>query len=229
MRDVDLRTALHAAFDDEPPLDFDPDVLMDRAKRGRTRRMALFAVVVLTLMACGSYLALPRLLANDRSGDVRVLGSGNLVPIPLIEEHVSARIAMAIPGARDVTVSISGTGLGPEDQLDLAIRFTDDLGVASAAMHIAGLDRGFSRGSFCAKYGCVRTLDQPDGSVVELAEKRDATVRRSAAHFRKSGIIVLAVAYAYDVTDGSDHRPSEPSLSFDVLVALATDPDLAQG
>ncbi|GAB2996774.1 hypothetical protein [Saccharothrix stipae] len=61
MSEAELREGLRAAVGDEPPLRFDADELIQRARHVRKRRRALVAVAVVTLALTGTVLSLPGL------------------------------------------------------------------------------------------------------------------------------------------------------------------------
>ncbi|MFI9006951.1 hypothetical protein ACIGNX_06945 [Actinosynnema sp. NPDC053489] len=68
MSEAELREGLRAAVGDEPPLDFDPDELIQRAQHVRRRRRALVTVAVVTVVLTGTALTLPGVL--DRRSTV---------------------------------------------------------------------------------------------------------------------------------------------------------------
>lgn len=74
MSEAEIREGLRAAVGDEPPLDFDPDELIARARHARKRRRALVAVGVATLVLTGTVLSLPGVL--DRRAGVEVASGG---------------------------------------------------------------------------------------------------------------------------------------------------------
>lgn len=72
MSEAELRECLRDAVLDEPPLDFDPDALIERGEHLRKRRRALVAVGVATLALTASVLTLPGALGGRRPVDAAV-------------------------------------------------------------------------------------------------------------------------------------------------------------
>jgi hypothetical protein len=70
MSEAELREGLRAAVGDEPPLDFDPDELIQRGRHARRRRLALVAVAVATLALTGTVLSLPGVFDPRQGIDV---------------------------------------------------------------------------------------------------------------------------------------------------------------
>ncbi|MBP2339706.1 uncharacterized protein YcfJ [Saccharothrix coeruleofusca] len=70
MSEAELRECLRDAVADEPPLDFDPDALIERGEHLRKRRRALVAVGVATLALTATVLTLPGVLGGQRSAQV---------------------------------------------------------------------------------------------------------------------------------------------------------------
>ncbi|WP_158847150.1 hypothetical protein [Saccharothrix deserti] len=70
MSEADLRERLRAAVGDEPPLNFDPDDLIRRAKHARKRRRALVAVALATFAITGTVLSLPGAFDRRQGIDV---------------------------------------------------------------------------------------------------------------------------------------------------------------
>lgn len=68
MSEQELREGLRAAVADEPPLAFDPDTLMAKAKREVTRRRALFGAGMATTAVLVAAVTVPTLLGPPRGG-----------------------------------------------------------------------------------------------------------------------------------------------------------------
>lgn len=177
MSEAELREGLRAAVGDEPPLNFDPDELIQRAQHARRRRRALVAVAVATLALTGTVLSLPGVLDPRQGIDAargRVLTTTpSPSPTPSSVEAMAAppTLVQQTPGAPTATVDSTKylvDYLGARfhevvpDAKVVKVDFTDT-GVVGDPKH-AERQKGFIT-------GYVQFIDSggPSGVVVQLS------------------------------------------------------------
>lgn len=245
MSEAELRESLHAAVADEPPLNFDPDLLIARAETFRRRRRALVAVGVATFALIGTVLALPGVLAPPRESvdAARVLTTtarpepsppAVSVPAPVpVEERVqhltgylTKRVADIVPTTVDVKVDFSDTRKLNEGHVTGYVFVSGKRGATSLTVELIGPPVVVTRTAFCAPAQCDPSRIQPDGSRVEVASPVALPERKQfthmVAHFRVDGTVVVITGHDYD-RDGAEPAPP---ITPDQLIALATDPML---
>ncbi len=98
MSEEDVRDGLRGAVATEPPLVFDPDELMETARRQTKRRRALVSVGVATTVVAVAAVAVPFALGIPRGGDGVVVGS----PPVTSTTTTLATTTPTMPGPEDV-------------------------------------------------------------------------------------------------------------------------------
>lgn len=248
MSEQEIREGMLLAVWDEPPLDFDPDVLIKRVEQKKSRRRALVAVGVATAMIAVASFALPGLLPRDRDSQLgsEVQASASAAPssapsawpdnerIQTVGDAMAKRLGQLRPQFADVYASLvagdyssRGTTFRPrqpgEPDMSGFVNFTDDIGPTSVRVDIGKL--GFVTNGFCAGALSCENFDQPDGSVVTEAEFTDGgpdIVRADSVRVFPDGFVVRAATYNYNQVPGSGLRKTVP-VRVGVLTALVTD------
>ncbi|MEU7526219.1 hypothetical protein AB0A74_10825 [Saccharothrix sp. NPDC042600] len=244
MSEAELRESLHAAVADEPPLNFDPDLLIARAETFRRRRRALVAVGVATFALIGTVLALPGVLAPPRGSvdAARVLTttarpepSPSVVSAPApvsVEEgvehlsgYLTKRVTEVVPTTVDVKVDFSDTRKLTRGHVTGYVFLSGKRGTTSLTVEFIGPPVVVTRAAFCAPAQCDPSRIQPDGSRVEVASSvapERELFTHMVAHFRLDGTVVVITGHDYDRSGAEPVAPITP----DQLIALATDPVL---
>ncbi|MGM1058752.1 hypothetical protein [Saccharothrix sp. Mg75] len=198
MSEAELREGLRAAVGDEPPLDFDPDALIARARHARKRRRALVAVAVATLALTGTALSLPgaldrRPLLDAAAGPLLTTAASppptGRPPAPtalpptttpeaptprsgpegLLARRVTDLLARVAPGAEVVAVDFDDKDQQGARFISGLVQYVDAEGSSGIAVQITGAGVGPDPDRFCASATCVSTSTRPDGSRVEVA------------------------------------------------------------
>lgn len=86
MSEQDIRDGLRAAVWDEPPLNFDPDSLIQRAEQVTKRRRALVSVGTATALIIATIMAVPVVLSAGRQSVDTAASSLSTTPIPSSSE-----------------------------------------------------------------------------------------------------------------------------------------------
>jgi hypothetical protein len=244
----EIREGMLLAVWDEPPLDFDPDVLIRRVEQKKSRRRALVGVGVATAVIAVASFALPGLLPRDRDSQ---LGSDAQtstsappsesvgVRVQRIGDKLSEKLALAVPSLKEVysdlnvgefSSSASGTPVMPGRAGEWAywgyVRMTDPIG--PTALRVEATKLAFSSQNFCSGAVLCRDLQQKDGSVVTEAEFTDGgpeIARAETVRKYPSGLVVKLSSYAYNPATGSGVRQTVP-VHVGVLTSLVTDPSI---
>ncbi|ANZ37313.1 hypothetical protein BBK82_15845 [Lentzea guizhouensis] len=249
MSEQEIREGMLLAVWDEPPLDFDPDVLMKRAEQKKSRRRALVSVGVATALIAVSAFALPSLLPKT-GGDDQIASQQTTSPAPTPTEAPDARalrisnalaekLGTEVPDLREVyanlqpgpvyqlpssTTRSKAPGTPPDPSLHGYVYLTDYLG--PTALQVIGSKNLQSQRTVCAGALTCRELGQEDGSKVFAAEFQDGNstvVRAVSSRIYQSGYTVQVMAFTTNPATGSGLRQELP-VSVDVLTALVTDP-----
>ncbi|WP_309109797.1 hypothetical protein [Saccharothrix sp.] len=244
MSEAELRESLRAAVAEEPPLNFDPDVLIARAESFRRRRRALVAVGVATFALIGTVLALPSVLAPPRGtvDAARVLTTTELpsatpspaaslpvttVPVEGGVKHLSGyltkRVADVVSTTFDVKVDFPDVEKAPGHVTGF-VYLSDKRGTARLTVELIGPPVVVTRAAFCAPARCDPSRIQPDGSRVEVASSaapQRELFTHMVAHFRTDGTVVMITGHNYDKS-----TDTVPPVTSEQLIAMATDPML---
>lgn len=239
MSEQEIRDGLRAAVWDEPPLDFDPDTLIAKAEKVRSRRRALVSVGVGTAMVVMSAFALPTLV-NRSAPDpgVQVAQSQTTGPLPKVETtnernerlHIALvkRFIEVTPGAREVTTSFREgyPPLNPHDTQTGYVLFTDDIGPTALQVRFGTV---MDVSQLCGGSTTCQPVHNQDGSSVLLAEYRNSpseVTQALATHKRKDGSVVTFVAFSMNPTNGQGARQTVP-VGVETLRRLVTDPQIS--
>ncbi|RKT51595.1 hypothetical protein [Saccharothrix australiensis] len=249
MSEEDLRKGLRAVVADEPPLRFDADALIQRARLARKRRRALVAVGVVTAVLTATVLSLPNALAPHRGHDVDALGqvltttsaapsAAPVVtppPVTTLERakylgaYLMDRFPQVVPGAMKVEADFTDSLKGQPGHVTGFVHFVDEQGSSGVWVQLSGPPLLITRDNFCAGVRCDAPRRQPDGTYLEFATSSSPDhdlVTFSVAHFRANGVVVQVSGYNYDPIGGGQVRDSLP-VTAEQLATLATDPNLA--
>ncbi|MBB5954540.1 hypothetical protein FHS29_001110 [Saccharothrix tamanrassetensis] len=244
MSEAELRESLRAAVVDEPPLNFDADALIQRAKMVRKRRRALVAVAVATVALTASVLSLPGALSSSRGGgqvDALVPVLTTTTPTPVAEakvedraEYLAAyleeRFEQVVPDVAEVRAEFTDTRLKKAaGYVTGFVYFVDREGSSGISVQLSRPPMLVTRDEFCAGVKCDAPRYQEDGSYLEFATSSVSghdMITYSVAHFRADGSVVQVSGYNYDPAKGGKIRDEVP-ISVDQMVSLATDPNLA--
>ncbi|MEJ2858596.1 MULTISPECIES: hypothetical protein [unclassified Saccharothrix] len=251
MSEAELRESLRAAVADEPPLNFDPDVLIARAETFRRRRRALVAVGVATFALIGTVLALPGVLTPRETVDAaRVLTTtaptsapapASVESLPMtspavqpgegvkyLSGYLTKQVLQVVPGAIDAKADFSDTRKLSAGYVTGYVYVFDKVGMTSLTVELIVPPGAVTRAAFCAPARCDPSRIQPDGSRVEVATAGSADGEPAStvvAHFRTDGTVVMITGHPYDA--GRTGDTPAPPLSPDQLITLATDPLLS--
>ncbi|MFD0201805.1 MULTISPECIES: hypothetical protein [Saccharothrix] len=193
MSEADLREGLQAAVGDEPPLHFDPDELIRRARDARRRRRALVAVAVVTLALTGTVLALPgvldrRMAVDAASGSVLTTAAAPATPssrpeplpatVPppttaakpttgvssFLSGYLTGRFPEVVPGAKVTGVEVSEVSDADPRHFSAVVRFIDGNGPSGAVVRLIAPSRREPLDRFCVEVECGDPLWRKDGT-----------------------------------------------------------------
>ncbi|GLZ33288.1 hypothetical protein Lesp02_54760 [Lentzea sp. NBRC 105346] len=252
MSEQDIREGMRVAVWDEPPLDFDPDQLIAKAEKVRSRRRALVSVGVGTALVVVSAFALPTFLIRSNSDNPGV----NVAKAPTssaeptdpdtrrsrrLSQRVADRLPHVLPSARGISVvperpSIFDKPNAPttkqnapttqpkaNGKVTAYIGFED--GIGPTAIQLVVADSTGRAPDVCAGGQLCQQEDQPDGTKVVISEVREGSELTTVAvtHIRKDGMTVTLYSFSHNPTNGSGLRQTVP-IGPDGLRQLATDP-----
>jgi hypothetical protein len=255
MSEEDVRAGLHDAVANEPPLDFDPDSLVASARQQATRRRALFAVGVATVVVAVAAVAVPVALGRGPApvGAPPSTATSTASPIPStssspgytadeLRRHgqrmrlvLQRLVPRVLPKATAIEYGeFGGEAAGDfhdgQDYVNAPVSFT--LGDARYSIFVTVWAAGAPEQSpeeVCAASGsdCEKIGDQGGGPVMAKREDLGEQVITTVHHFRADGGAVQVAAYNYDMAGAAppEYRPSVP-VSLEQLTVLATDPEL---
>jgi hypothetical protein len=115
MSEQELREGLWAAVADEPALAFDPDALMEQARREIKRRRALFGAGTATVAVAVAAVAVPAMLGVPRTGhNAGGSGPGGCLPASATEPSDPSEIPVPTePPGMSFKVTVPGSGMPP--------------------------------------------------------------------------------------------------------------------
>lgn len=230
MSEEDVREGLRAAVADEPPLVFDPDAVVDTARKA-TRRRALVAVGVATAAIAVAAVAVPTLNRGTNDGTAPVASQPTTVatstpptwPPPGItpahytaaqlrargEEmgrHLQGAVPAALPAASAIEVGeFGGEATGDfsdgQNYVNAPVTFTFD--GARYSLFVTAWAPGVTDPSpetVCGQ-DC-QDLGYRDGgpAVVKTESYDNGGTIMTAYHFRTNGGVVQIAAYNYDMS-----------------------------
>ncbi|MFE2754234.1 hypothetical protein ACFXGA_19780 [Actinosynnema sp. NPDC059335] len=142
--------------------------------------------------------------------------------------YLGARLAEVVPNVKVVQAQFPDPTRDEPGRRTGWVRFVDERGPSQVLVRLVAPPLRVSREEFCAEAGCAGPVRREDGSYLASAPVPAVDgelVSRTVAHFRADGSVVQVTGYNFDPATGSAVR-SEPALTVDQLVALATDPKL---
>ena len=254
MSEEDVRVGLQDAVADEPPLDFDPDSLVAKARHQVKRRRTLMAAGAATVAVVLAAVAVPTVLG--RVATTQVAQQPTSAPVPSTQssprpakeygpedlrdrgeqmaDHLTRSVAAALPQASDITIGefggeASGEFYDGQKAVNAAISFS--VGDARYSLVVTvwvpgNADELYER--VCADKGtdCDQLGEEDGGRLVATTENlNDQGTILTVYHFRKSSGDVQIAAYNYDMTGVPKYMPTIP-VTVDQLSRLATDPEL---
>lgn len=238
MSEQEIREGMRVAVWDEPPLDFDPDALIERAEKVRSRRRALVSVGVGTALVVVSAFSLPMLLTGSRPDSTNVAESPTRSSTPAtasngkrdkIAAAAAGQLRRMLPDVKDVypefpdnrakMVPPAPTQI-PSGEM-FFIRFEDGIGPTAIQLEFGGTDQ------YCYTPAMCREEPQADGSKVMLVEQVEGSgiVLASVTHVRKDGKSVTVTAFSHNPVTGQGLRQTVP-IGTGGLRQLATDPQI---
>lgn len=252
MSEEDVRGGLLDAVADEPPLRFDPDELVETARK-QVRRRALVAAGFATVVIAVAAVAVPVALGREGTATTpaadRPVTQTSSKPSPSTEprdvltvddlrqrgqemnEHLRGTLPAMLPSASDFTFGefggeASGEFYPGQTSINAAISFTID-GKRYSIMITSWLAGTAGSPADTCVANCHQLPDQAGGAVYEQTEDLGEGVIETLYHYRDTGEMVSVAAYNYDMT-GMTKTTYHPSLPVprDQLVAIATDPEL---
>ncbi|CRK57617.1 hypothetical protein [Alloactinosynnema sp. L-07] len=254
MNEQQITERFRRAVDNEPPLGFGPDDIVDRAATARRRRTLLLGSAFATVAVVVAAVAVQSLAGRTGpAGTQPSAGSGSATVTQLkeraaaIEAHMRAVVPQVIPGVRDLWTGRFSNFLGSDEPTDGPnriygnVEFVDSVGRTGLLLEVyAPGVAGFGPDSPCSTIfeeigsaTCDPPVSRPDGSSVLIGR---ATVRANgrattvAIHFRADGSVVWVSGHAYDPgpPDGAQPGPdrAEVPVSANQLVAIAIEPQL---
>jgi hypothetical protein len=236
MSESDVRTGLHDAVVDEPPLNFDPDALVAIAERQVRRRRALLGVGVATVAAAVAAVALPSALgraptqvSDGPTSSVTPSSAAEWPPnVPPAEytvdelglrgEQMRNRLRTAVPAVLPAASAIDYGAFGGEAEgqyykgqltVNTHVSFTVDGERYSVFVQVwaPGAEVETPAQVCAADHASCRDLGERDGGLL-VAKSLDLgqETLSSVYHFRDTGALVSVTAYNYDMA--SDTTPT---------------------
>lgn len=251
MSEEDVREGLRAAVSEEPPLNFDPNVLVITARQRATRRRALVAVGTATVAIAVAAVAIPASFeggttpaATQPTSNKSTPPTSTQTPAATVEytadqlrtrgeemrTHLRDIVPVVLPAASAVEYGefggeAAGEFFDGQHYVNAPVTFTVD--GARYSIFVAAYTSGEtapSESSVCAAQ--CQTLDtRDDGMVVANTEDLGQQKITKVHHFRKNGSVVQVSAYNYDMTGVPAYQPTIP-VTLEQLSTLATDPEL---
>lgn len=253
MSEEDVRVGLHDAVADEPPLDFDPDSLVAKARHQATRRRSLMAAGAATVAVVVAAVAIPVMLGR---GSTQVGQQPTSTPMPTersqsaaqpvvysaddlrnrsqqMAVHLEQAVPAALPEASDITIGefggeASGEFYEGQKAVNAAISFSVDDARYSIAVTVwvPGSATELLDTMCAGGDDCKHLGEQDGGSIVATTELlNDQGTISTVYHFRKNTSVVQIAAYNYDMTGTPKYMPTIP-VTLQQLTTLATDPEL---
>jgi hypothetical protein len=148
-----------------------------------------------------------------------------------LSAYLSSKFAEVAPNAKVVSVDAAQSSDTEPGSLHAWLGFVDGVGASKVMVRLAAPPLRMTRDEFCDQTGCAQAVRLEDGSYVATSYRATAVpdpkgLMCTVAHFRVDGSVVEVTGYGYEPTaDGGPGR-AEVALTYDQLVALATDPKL---
>ena len=215
MSEEDVREGLRAAVSDEPPLNFDPAVLVTTARQRATRRKALVAVGTATVAIAVAAVAIPATLGG---GTTPAANQPPSTQAPATSTSVPATWPPSDVAAVDYTADqLRARGEEMRGHMKVVVPAV----LPAWAPGVTELSPTTVCESQCELLG-----ERDDGTLVAKLENFDAGQKiNTVYHFRNNGSIVQIAAYNYDMTGVQKVLPTIP-VTVDQLTRLAIDPKL---
>jgi hypothetical protein len=254
MSEEDVRVGLRDAVADEPPMDFDPDSLVAKARHQATRRRSLMAAGAATVAVVVAAVAIPVMLGR---GSTQVGQQPTVTSTPSewsqsaaqpveysaenlryrseqMASHLSQAVPAALPEASDITIGefggeASGEFYDGQSAVNAAISFS--VGGARYSLVVTVWVPGATNellDTICADNGtdCKQLGKEDGGPLVATTENlSDQGIISTVYHFRQNTSVVQIAAYNYDMTGTPMYMPTIP-VTLQQLTTLAIDQEL---
>lgn len=171
----------------------------------------------------------PRPSATMRPPVPTTVAAGVKTRLPV---YLNERFAEVVPDAKVVSVEASETTDAEPGSLYASLGFVDGVGSSKVAVRLVAPPYRMTWDQYCTKIKCAEAVRQDDGTFV-ASSWQTATAPEpkglmcTVAHFRADGSVVEVTGYGYEPTAAGETAPGQVSLTYDQLLALATDPELA--
>ncbi|MEV8441525.1 hypothetical protein AB0425_29440 [Actinosynnema sp. NPDC051121] len=200
----------------------------------RSRIDAAGTVLTTTVSPTGSPIpssasAPPRpTITTERPPVPTTVAPGAATQLPV---YLSKRFAEVVPDAKVVSADASETTDAGPGSLSAWLGFVDGVGSSKVAVRLVAPPYGTTWDQYCAKIKCAEAVRQEDGTFVTSSWGTTAVpepngLMCTVAHFRADGSVVEVTGYGYAPTADGETAPGQVALTYDQLVALATDPEL---
>lgn len=145
--------------------------------------------------------------------------------------YLSTRFAEVVPNAKVVSADAAQSSDTEPGSLHAWLGFVDGVGASKVMVRLAAPPSRMTRDEFCDKTGCAQAVRLEDGSYVATSYRATAVpdpkgLMCTVAHFRVDGSVAEVTGYGYEPTAAGEPGRAEVALTYDQLVALATDPKL---
>lgn len=149
-----------------------------------------------------------------------------------LSTYLSRRVAEVVPDAKVLSAEASVTADAEPGALHAWLGFVDGVGASKVAVRLVAPPYGTTWDQYCAMIKCAEAVRQDDGTFVASSWQTTTApepkgLMCTVAHFRADGSVVEVTAYGYEPTAAGETAPGQVGLTYDQLLALATDPELA--
>ncbi|GGU69323.1 hypothetical protein [Lentzea flava] len=249
MSEQEIREGMLLAVWDEPPLDFDPDVLIKRVEQKKSRRRALVGVGVATAVIAVASFALPGLLPRDGGSQLASEGQATTSAPPSesvekkaqrIGDKLAEKLALKRTDFKEIYAEFhpgqftyppystpTTTRRNPSDPDFSGYVYLND-NIGPTALRVTAGRPGFSISNFCVSASYCHESLQKDGSTVfeaEYLEGGSEVARAEVVRRFSSGYVVQISSHNYNPASGQGLRQTVP-VRVGVLTELVTEPSI---